>query len=84
MQVVHPDDREHFRIQLIRALKGEAPLFIEHRVTYQDGSIHPMQLRGEVFRNASGRAIRLIGITIDMGEQVDVAKNLLLRTEARH
>ena len=79
MQVVHPDDRAHFRNQLIKALKGEAPLFIEHRVIYKDGSTHPMQLRGEVFRNASGRAIRLIGITIDMGDQIDVANNLLLR-----
>jgi two-component system, sensor histidine kinase and response regulator len=79
MQVVHPEDRENFRIQLIKALKGESPLFIEHRVIYKDGSVHPMQLRGEVFRNASGRAVRLIGITIDMGEQIDVANNLLLR-----
>jgi two-component system sensor histidine kinase/response regulator len=74
LEVIHPGDREHFRTELIKALKGQAPLCIDHRVVYSDGSIHPMQLRGEISRDAAGRATRVIGITIDMGEKMGAAQ----------
>jgi two-component system, sensor histidine kinase and response regulator len=86
---VHPDDRPRYRREFIKALKGEAPMEIEYRVTEHDGTVRPVQLRGEVFRNDKGRAIRVVGLTIDMSAQVRAAtlfaeqaeqqKQLLLR-----
>jgi len=81
---IHPEDLGHYRTQLIRALKGEAPLRIDYRVVHKDGSIHPTQLRGQIFRepvfrepvsgepagDKLGRAIRILCITIDMSARV--------------
>ncbi|HEY0802761.1 MAG TPA: response regulator, partial [Steroidobacteraceae bacterium] len=43
----------------------------------------PVQLRGEVFRNPQGRAIRVLGLTIDMSAQVQAAKLLAEQAEVQ-
>ena len=78
---VHPEDRARYRAEFIRALKGQAPMEIAYRVQERDGSVRPVQLRGEVFRNSEGRAIRVLGLTIDMTEQAQAATLLAEQTE---
>jgi two-component system sensor histidine kinase/response regulator len=46
-----------------------------------DGSVRPVQLRAEVFRNAQGRGIRVLGLTIDMSAQVEAASLLAQQAE---
>ena len=81
MRTVHPEDREHYRSEFIKALKGQAPMHIQYRVQWKDGTVRFVQLRGEIFRNSQGRAIRVVGLTIDMSEQVDAAKRLAEQAE---
>ncbi len=78
---VHPDDRARYRAEFIMALKGQAPMEIAYRVKERDGTIRSFQLRGEVFRNAKGRAIRVLGLTIDMSGQVHAAALLAEQAE---
>jgi two-component system, sensor histidine kinase and response regulator len=78
---VHPEDRARYRAEFIKALKGQAPMEIAYRVKEPDGTIRPVQLRGEVFRNAQGRAIRVLGLTIDMSEQARAATQLAEQAE---
>jgi signal transduction histidine kinase/DNA-binding response OmpR family regulator/HPt (histidine-containing phosphotransfer) domain-containing protein len=78
---VHPEDRARYRAEFVRALKGEAPMEIAYRVQERDGIIRPVQLRGEVFRNAQGRAVRVLGLTIDMSEQAHAATLLAQQAE---
>ncbi len=70
---VHPEDRARYRAEFVKALKGEMPMEIAYRVQERDGTVRPVQLRGEVFRNPQGRAIRVLGLTIDMSEQARAA-----------
>jgi two-component system, sensor histidine kinase and response regulator len=78
---VHPDDRARYRAEFIKALKGHAPMEIAYRVKERDGRVRPVQLRGEVFRNARGRAIRVLGLTIDMSAQAEAATLLAEQAE---
>jgi two-component system sensor histidine kinase/response regulator len=78
---VHPDDRERYRAEFIKALKGHAPMEIAYRVKERDGTVRPVQLRGEVFRNPQGRAIRVLGLTIDMTDQARAATQLAEQAE---
>ena len=48
---VHPEDRARYRAEFVKALKGEAPMEIAYRVLERDGTVRPVQLRGEVWRN---------------------------------
>ena len=81
LRSIYPEDREHYRREFIKALKGHAPMLIQYRAQRKDGSVRFVQLRGEVFRNARGRAVRVVGLTIDMSEQVEVARRLAEQTE---
>ncbi len=78
---VHPEDRPRYRAEFIKALKGQAPMEIAYRVKEKDGTVRPVQLRGEVFRNAQGRAIRVLGLTIDMSAQHEAATLLREQVE---
>ena len=78
---VHPDDRKRYRAEFIKALKGHAPMEIAYRVKERDGTVRSFQLRGEVFRNPEGRAIRVLGLTIDMSGQVHAAALLAEQAE---
>jgi two-component system, sensor histidine kinase and response regulator len=78
---VHPDDRARYRASFIKALKGQAPMEIAYRVKEKDGAVRPVQLRGKVFHNAQGRAIRVLGLTIDMSAQAAAATLLAEQAE---
>ena len=81
LRSIHPEDRPHYRREFIKALKGQAPMLIQYRAQRTDGSVRFVQLRGVVFRDSHGRAIRVVGLTIDMSEQVDAAKLLAEQAE---
>ncbi len=78
---VHPEDRARYRAEFVKALKGEAPMEIAYRVQERDGTVRPVQLRGEVFRNSQGRAVRVLGLTIDMSDQARAATLLAEQAE---
>jgi PAS domain S-box-containing protein len=69
--IVHPDDIDAFRAALVCHLKGEAPIFeCDCRIRCHDGSYRWMLARGQVTRcDASGRAERLTGASIDIMER---------------
>jgi two-component system, sensor histidine kinase and response regulator len=78
---VHPEDRARYRAEFIKGLKGHAPMEIAYRVMEKDGRVRPVQLRGEVFRNTQGRAIRVLGLTIDMSAPAEAARLLAEQAE---
>ena len=76
------EDLPRYRETFVNALKGTAPLFIDYRVTHRNGTLHPVQLRGAVFRNpATGRATRVVGFTFDMSAQADAAMRIAAQGE---
>jgi PAS domain S-box-containing protein len=63
---VHPDDW-NMRIERLRhSIKTGAPLDMEYRVIWPDGSIHWLSVRGAVEHDETGRATRIVGISIDV------------------
>jgi len=63
---VHPDDRELFRLAVADALEAGTENQIEYRTVWPDGSIHWLVSKGEVLRDAMGRALRLTGVVMDV------------------
>ncbi len=78
---VFKDDQPRYRAEFIKALKGETPLCIDYRIIYQDGSIHPVQLRGEIFRGPDRRATRVVGLVIDMSAHQAAAARIATQAE---
>jgi two-component system sensor histidine kinase/response regulator len=75
-QMVHPDDLPHYTAEITRALKHGNEVKIEYRAVYRDGGVRPVQLHGEVIRDASGRAVRMYGITLDMTSHVEAMRRI--------
>ena len=71
LTAVHPDDRQHIIDASIQTLKGQTErYFVEHRMRSMNGDWEWVSSRGKVSeRDASGRALRLIGTNTNITER---------------
>ena len=63
---VHPDDRAAVEEAVSRAVEEARPYDIDHRIIRPDGEVRFVRERGEVERNADGKAIRMLGAVQDV------------------
>jgi PAS domain S-box-containing protein len=62
---VHPEDREAVEAAIRTHLDGLSPRFeSEHRLRHEDGSWRRVLARGQVARDAAGKAVRFSGSTM--------------------
>jgi len=66
---VHPEDRETVLSAQTRSLEENLPYECEYRIVWPDGSIHFINSRGQVLRDASGQPTRLFGVLWDISER---------------
>ena len=72
IEQVLPEDRERMAARLDEVLEGGAPFREEFRIRRPDGSIHHIQAVAMVFRDETGRPIRMVGANHDVTEQRQV------------
>lgn len=66
----HPDDVEETRQAIQAALEGDAPAYgREYRVRHRDDRWLWIWDRGRIVRDATGRAVRVVGHTTDVNAQ---------------
>jgi two-component system, cell cycle sensor histidine kinase and response regulator CckA len=82
LELVHPEDREMARRVISDALRSGEPFAFEHRVVRPDGSVRTAFGRGEVFRDESGRPVRIAGSGQDITERKRIEEELR-RSEER-
>jgi len=68
MHFLHPDDRDETHRILVDAMRDKDGYVLEHRVIWPTGEVRHIQIGAKIIRGADGRAIRLIGTTIDVTE----------------
>jgi PAS domain S-box-containing protein len=66
---VHPDDAERRTRMLSESLATGKEYDIEYRVIWPDGSLHWVEVRGHVIRDASGRAVRMAGVSSEITQR---------------
>lgn len=67
--LVHPQDREALIAAIQEVLRRGTNYRREFRVVWPDGSVHWLAGRARVFKDESGRAVRMTGIAMDISEQ---------------
>jgi PAS domain S-box-containing protein len=66
---IHPDDRDQVTQKMTHAIEnGNSEIKIDYRLVSTDAVQWVAEI-GQIFRDAAGKAIRLIGITIDITQQ---------------
>ena len=82
MAAIHPDDRERVTAANRAAFKSAQVYQIEYRSIGDDGEERWIHARGQIHRNASGRATRVVGYNLDVTERHRAAEQIR-ESEAR-
>ncbi len=79
LQVVHPGDRERLNQAVAQAVQGSgSDYYCEHRLIHPDGRERMVIERGEIVRDAEGRAVEMVGTVQDVTEQKQAEERLQL------
>ena len=65
---IHPDDRAGVAATIAESLQRGTHR-VEYRIVRPDGAVRWVEGRGEVFRDATGRPARVVGVCIDVTER---------------
>ena len=65
-EFVHADDRDATKAAVKRHIKENAPYIVEYRIQTVSGEYRWVKTRGQATRDASGRAVRMVGTLIDI------------------
>lgn len=68
VELIHPDDRQMVLEKTEEFLAEKRFRKFMHRIIHQDGSIHTVELIGELTLNTKGDVIKMIGTTQDITE----------------
>ena len=66
---LHPEDKQRGNEEIQLALQGEKDFDTEFRVLWPDGSIHDIRALAAVQRDATGKALRMVGTNWDFTER---------------
>jgi len=66
---VHPDDRQHVSNSVNACVEDGKDYAIEHRIIRPDGTVRWVSETGDVIRDESGKALRMVGIVQEITER---------------
>ncbi len=76
LSLIHPEDRERIREHVQDRLARANSVGEEFRVVWPDGRVRWLLGRGAVFRDETGRPVRIAGVNIDITERKEVEEAL--------
>jgi PAS domain S-box-containing protein len=83
LNAVHPEDRERVEAALTGSIAQGAEYDIEYRISWPDGSVHWVLVRGQTSDANDGNAQRMIGVSLDITERKEAeSEQVRLRVEA--
>jgi len=77
LQALHLEDREHVDAALNRAVEERSSYDEVKRTVWSDGTIHWTASRGQVYCDAAGEPIRMVGVTFDVSKWKEAEAQLL-------
>ena len=85
LQFVHPDDRDRLRRKTSEALKSGGDFGEEFQLVRADGAARWVLAQGRCYHDASGRATRFSGATLDITERKEAEQHrIMLTNELSH
>jgi PAS domain S-box-containing protein len=81
-EVIDPRDRERFRAAVEESIQRTGWHRIEYRVMWPDRSVRWIEARARVSRDASGRAVSMAGVCVDVTRRKHTEQDLKFLAEA--
>ena len=63
---IHPDDRDMVLTAINDCIEKDTVYDVEHRVVWEDGSLHWLHESGNVLRDDDGNALQMLGVVQDI------------------
>lgn len=82
IKALHPDDRDHVLKALQQAVSGNEPYKVEYRIIRPDRTQRTVLAQGELYKNAHGQPVKMVGSALDITEKKR-QEEALLDSEAR-
>lgn len=76
MEYVHEDDRERVRTVLKKSVRTSTPFHFSKHIVRPDGSLRQLSSRGRVHCDAEGKLQQLVGVCMDVTEQMEGEERL--------
>jgi PAS domain S-box-containing protein len=80
---IHPEDRSRVTQMNQNTIEEKADYDIDYRIIWPDGTIHWLREKGAVLHDETGKAVRMIGITMDITDRKQ-AQESLRQSEERY
>lgn len=80
---IHPDDRQRQHDAVMESISSGREYDIDYRAIWPDNSVHWINIRGLVQAGADGKPERMIGISIDITEEV-TTRLIIEENEAKY
>jgi len=80
--LVHPQDLPRLQAALQATIEEDRDYFVEHRLVLANGQTRWLAQRGRAVRDASGRAVHLLGVSIDVTHR-KLAEDALFQEKER-
>ena len=81
LNVIHPDDRDKIAATLNKCKESDAEYNIDHRVVWSDGQVRWFNEKGNVIRDDSGKALKMLGVVVDITERKIIEDKLHLSSQ---
>ena len=82
LECLVPEDRERARAEVAAVLKGEREFSLQFRIRRPDGALRHLRSMARSFRDAQGKVVRLVGVSIDVTDATQA--ELELRRHRSH
>lgn len=71
LSTVHPEDKQRMQTAVQATVETGVDYAIEYRTLWKDGSVHWAEIRAQLYRDRSGRAIKLVGVSADITARLE-------------
>ncbi len=78
-KLIHPDDLPRVEAAIAKAIETRTPYEADMRIRGEDGEVHWVDARGQVVEGEGGRAVRMIGVAIDVSRQKQLEEELRMQ-----
>ena len=63
---IHPDDLQRVRQTLTAAIENKVPIGVDYRIKIGAGQLKWIHSKGQLYANANGMPVRVLGVSIDI------------------
>ena len=71
LSTVHPEDKQRMQTAVQATVETGVDYAIEYRTLWKNGSVHWAEIRAQLYRDRSGRAIKLVGVSADITARLE-------------